>query len=175
MNPSAAAREGVGKLMKIGIDLGRKRPDLETAFGVSRGDPSSVEFCTARLTMSAARPDACRFLRLAAAQAALGSTPSDRVTTVRWEARAHPEVRQRTEDPTIRKFAAKSASRDRDRAERPIRCAAYQSIAVARPPNAFRRLKPKTQVSSPPVATTTPAPAHPWKSCRRALHRGGLN
>ncbi len=74
-------REGVGKLMQIGIELGRKtRPDLEIGIcGEHGGDPASVELChQLGLDYVSCAPGRVPIARLAAAQAALGFTPSDR-------------------------------------------------------------------------------------------------
>ncbi len=67
-------REGVGKLMQIGTELGKKtRPDLEVGIcGEHGGDPSSVEFCH-QIGLDYVSCSAFRvpIARLAAAQAAL--------------------------------------------------------------------------------------------------------
>ncbi len=67
-------REGVGKMMQIGTELGKKtRPDLEVGIcGEHGGDPSSVEFCH-QLGLDYVSCSAFRvpIARLAAAQAAL--------------------------------------------------------------------------------------------------------
>ncbi|MDR7540211.1 MAG: putative PEP-binding protein, partial [Armatimonadota bacterium] len=67
-------REGVGKLMRIGTELGKKtRPDLEVGIcGEHGGDPSSVEFCH-QIGLNYVSCSAFRvpIARLAAAQAAL--------------------------------------------------------------------------------------------------------
>jgi pyruvate, orthophosphate dikinase len=74
-------RDGVGKLMQIGIELGRKqRADLEVGIcGEHGGDPASVELChELGLDYVSCAPGRVPIARLAAAQAALGFTPSDR-------------------------------------------------------------------------------------------------
>ena len=74
-------REGVGALMRIGIERGRaQRPGLEIGIcGEHGGDPSSVEFChELGLDYVSCAPGRVPIARLAAAQAALGFTPSDR-------------------------------------------------------------------------------------------------
>jgi pyruvate,orthophosphate dikinase len=74
-------REGVGQLMKIAIERGRaQRSDLEIGIcGEHGGDPSSVEFChELGLDYVSCAPGRVPIARLAAAQAALGYTPSDR-------------------------------------------------------------------------------------------------
>jgi len=67
-------REGVGKLMQIGTELGKRtRPDLEVGIcGEHGGDPSSVEFCH-QIGLDYVSCSAFRvpIARLAAAQAAL--------------------------------------------------------------------------------------------------------
>jgi pyruvate, orthophosphate dikinase len=66
-------RKGVGKLLEIGRDLGRKgRPDIKLGIcGEHGGDPSSVEFChQAGLDYVSASPYRVPIARLAAAQAA---------------------------------------------------------------------------------------------------------
>ncbi|MCG0277540.1 MAG: pyruvate, phosphate dikinase [Thermanaeromonas sp.] len=67
-------RDGVGKLMKMGVELGRKtRPTLEIGIcGEHGGDPSSVEFChQIGLDYVSCSPFRVPVARLAAAQAAL--------------------------------------------------------------------------------------------------------
>ncbi len=67
-------QEGVGQLMKLAIDNGRKaRPDLEVGIcGEHGGDPASVEFCHyAGNNYVSCSPFRVPIARLAAAQAAL--------------------------------------------------------------------------------------------------------
>ncbi len=66
--------EGVGKLVEMGVQLGRKtRPDLEIGIcGEHGGDPESVAFCHgAGLNYVSASPYRVPIARLAAAQAAI--------------------------------------------------------------------------------------------------------
>jgi pyruvate,orthophosphate dikinase len=68
-------RVGVGELIRIGTERGRKtRPDLEVGIcGEHGGDPASVEFChQAGLDYVSCSPYRIPIARLAAAQAALG-------------------------------------------------------------------------------------------------------
>ncbi|MEK7403698.1 MAG: pyruvate, phosphate dikinase [Acidobacteriota bacterium] len=69
-------QEGVGKLVEMGIQLGRKtRPDLEIGIcGEHGGEPSSVEFCY-RVGMNyvSCSPYRVPIARLAAAQAAIAA------------------------------------------------------------------------------------------------------
>lgn len=70
-------REGVGSLIKIAVELGRKtRPDLEIGIcGEHGGDPSSVEFCyNVGMDYVSCSPYRVPIARLAAAQAALAKT-----------------------------------------------------------------------------------------------------
>jgi pyruvate,orthophosphate dikinase len=74
-------RKGVGKLMKIGADLGRTtRPDLKVGIcGEHGGEPSSVMFChQIGLNYVSASPYRVPIARLAAAQAAIGDIVRDR-------------------------------------------------------------------------------------------------
>ncbi len=67
-------REGVGKLVAMGVQLGRKaRPGLEVGIcGEHGGEPNSVEFCyTAGLNYVSCSPFRVPIARLAAAQAAI--------------------------------------------------------------------------------------------------------
>jgi pyruvate,orthophosphate dikinase len=67
-------REGVGKLVAMGVKLGRQaRPDLEVGIcGEHGGEPSSVEFChTAGLNYVSCSPFRVPIARLAAAHAAI--------------------------------------------------------------------------------------------------------
>jgi pyruvate,orthophosphate dikinase len=77
---------GVGKLMKLGVDLGRSaRPDLKVGIcGEHGGEPASVAFCD-QLGMNyvSCSPFRVPIARLAAAQSALtrrGSTDRTRAT-----------------------------------------------------------------------------------------------
>jgi pyruvate,orthophosphate dikinase len=73
----AIDREGVGKLMKIGVELGRKTsPNLEIGIcGEHGGEPTSVAFChEIGLNYVSCSPYRVPIARLAAARAALGIT-----------------------------------------------------------------------------------------------------
>ncbi len=74
-NPfEAIDQDGVGQLMKIGIEKGRKtRPDIKLGIcGEHGGEPSSVEFChRIGLTYVSCSPFRVPIARLAAAQAVL--------------------------------------------------------------------------------------------------------
>ncbi len=73
--------EGVGELVRIGIERGRKqRPTLEVGIcGEQGGDPASVAFChEVGMNYVSCAPGRIPIARLAAAQAALGYTPTDR-------------------------------------------------------------------------------------------------
>jgi pyruvate,orthophosphate dikinase len=68
-------REGVGELMRIGVERGRKaRPKLKVGIcGEHGGDPASVAFChEIALDYVSCSPFRVPIARLAAAQAALG-------------------------------------------------------------------------------------------------------
>jgi pyruvate,orthophosphate dikinase len=68
-------REGVGKLMRMAVELGRKtRPGMSIGIcGEHGGDPSSVEFChMLGLNYVSCSPYRVPVARLAAAQAAIG-------------------------------------------------------------------------------------------------------
>ncbi|GIK80114.1 MAG: Pyruvate, phosphate dikinase [Pseudorhodoplanes sp.] len=68
-------REGVGELVRIGVERGRKtRPNLKVGIcGEHGGDPASVGFChTVGLDYVSCSPFRAPIARLAAAQAALG-------------------------------------------------------------------------------------------------------
>jgi pyruvate, orthophosphate dikinase len=77
-------QEGVGKMITMGIELGRKtRPDLEIGIcGEHGGDPASVEFCY-RVGMNyvSCSPYRIPIARLAAAQAAITGDKSDTMRT----------------------------------------------------------------------------------------------
>jgi pyruvate,orthophosphate dikinase len=81
-NPFASIdREGVGELVRLGIERGRKqRPSLEVGIcGEQGGDPASVAFChEVGMNYVSCAPGRIPIARLAAAQAALGHTPTDR-------------------------------------------------------------------------------------------------
>jgi len=68
-------REGVGELVRIGVERGRKtRPNLKVGIcGEHGGDPASVAFChQVGLDYVSCSPFRVPIARLAAAQAALG-------------------------------------------------------------------------------------------------------
>ncbi|MEX1083311.1 MAG: putative PEP-binding protein, partial [Xanthobacteraceae bacterium] len=70
-------REGVGELVRIGVERGRKvRPQLKIGIcGEHGGDPASVVFChEVKLDYVSCSPFRVPIARLAAAQAALGKT-----------------------------------------------------------------------------------------------------
>ena len=70
-------QQGVGELVKIGVERGRKvRPKLKVGIcGEHGGDPASVAFChEAKLDYVSCSPYRVPIARLAAAQAALGKT-----------------------------------------------------------------------------------------------------
>ncbi len=74
-------RAGVGRLMQIAVEEGRKtRPDLEVGIcGEHGGDPSSIEFChQLGLNYVSCSPFRVPVARLAAAQAALGQVARDK-------------------------------------------------------------------------------------------------
>jgi pyruvate,orthophosphate dikinase len=74
-------REGVGELVRIGIERGRKqRPGLEVGIcGEQGGDPASIAFChEVGMNYVSCAPGRIPVARLSAAQAALGHTPTDR-------------------------------------------------------------------------------------------------
>jgi pyruvate,orthophosphate dikinase len=77
-------QEGVGKMIIMGIELGRKtRPDLEIGIcGEHGGDPSSVEFCY-RVGMNyvSCSPYRIPIARLAAAQAAISGDKTESMRT----------------------------------------------------------------------------------------------
>jgi pyruvate,orthophosphate dikinase len=67
-------REGVGEMIRIGIERGRRtKPDLKVGIcGEHGGEPSSVEFChQVRMTYVSCSPFLIPIARLAAAQARL--------------------------------------------------------------------------------------------------------
>jgi len=70
-------QQGVGELVKIGVERGRKvRPKLKIGIcGEHGGDPASVAFChETKLDYVSCSPFRVPIARLAAAQAALGKT-----------------------------------------------------------------------------------------------------
>ncbi len=74
-------RDGVGKLIEIGVTLGRKtRPDLKVGIcGEHGGEPSSVHFChQVGLNYVSCSPYRVPIARLAAAQAALEQIEQDK-------------------------------------------------------------------------------------------------
>ncbi len=81
---AAIDQEGVGKLIEMAIQLGRKsRPDLEIGIcGEHGGEPSSVEFCyRAGMNYVSCSPYRVPIARLAAAQAAIAGDKSEMTRT----------------------------------------------------------------------------------------------
>jgi len=77
---SVLDQEGVGELIRIGIERGRKtRPDLKVGIcGEHGGESSSVEFChRVRMTYVSCSPYMIPVARLAAAQARVKEHPAD--------------------------------------------------------------------------------------------------
>ena len=75
-------RKGVGKLMRIGVELGRKkRPSLEIGIcGEHGGDPASIEFChELGLNYVSCSPFRMLVARLAAAHAALKTGEAEKL------------------------------------------------------------------------------------------------
>jgi pyruvate,orthophosphate dikinase len=75
-------RKGVGKLMRIAVELGRKkRPDLEIGIcGEHGGDPASIEFCNELgLNYVSCSPFRIPVARLAAAHAALKAGEAEKL------------------------------------------------------------------------------------------------
>jgi pyruvate, orthophosphate dikinase len=73
-------QKGVGKLVQIGVDLGRRaKPDLKVGVcGEHGGDPDSIRFFQkAGLDYVSCSPYRVPIARLAAAQAALAQKPTD--------------------------------------------------------------------------------------------------
>jgi len=81
---AAIDQEGVGKMIEMGIQLGRKaRPDLEIGIcGEHGGEPSSVEYCY-RVGMDyvSCSPYRIPIARLAAAQAAISDDKTESMRT----------------------------------------------------------------------------------------------
>ena len=82
MNPFEALDQvGVGKLMKMAVDLGRKtRPDIKLGIcGEHGGEPSSIAFCHhLGLSYVSCSPFRVPLARLAAAQATFASEEKDK-------------------------------------------------------------------------------------------------
>ncbi len=81
---AAIDRGGVGKLIEMGIRLGREtKPELEVGIcGEHGGEPSSVEFCyKAGMNYVSCSPYRVPIARLAAAQAALSGDKSEAMRT----------------------------------------------------------------------------------------------
>jgi pyruvate,orthophosphate dikinase len=78
-------QEGVGELVEIGIERGRKtRPDIKLGIcGEHAGDPASIAFCEkVGLTYISCSPFRVPIARLAAAQAALNMKAADKASAV---------------------------------------------------------------------------------------------
>ncbi len=103
-NPFASVdQDGVGELMKVGVDNGRKtRPDIKLGIcGEHGGDPSSVHFChNIGLDYVSCSPFRVPIARLAAAQAALASESNPENTS-------SSAMKKSTKKKTAAKKAAK--------------------------------------------------------------------
>jgi pyruvate, orthophosphate dikinase len=81
---SVLDRDGVGELIRIGIERGRRtRPDLKIGIcGEHGGEPSSVEFChQVKMTYVSCSPFAIPIARLSAAQARIKALHASEGTT----------------------------------------------------------------------------------------------
>ena len=96
-------REGVGELMRIGVERGRKtRKDLKVGIcGEHGGDPASVAFChEVGLDYVSCSPFRVPIARLAAAQAALGKDAASQASMEHCDPAIRPRPRKsRTCDP----------------------------------------------------------------------------
>src|SRR4029434_891602 len=84
-------REGVGELVRIGVERGRKtKAKLKVGIcGEHGGDPASVAFChEIALDYVSCSPFRVPIARLAAAQAALGKGPAGEASPSEWGATA---------------------------------------------------------------------------------------
>ena len=88
-------QQGVGELVKIGVERGRKvRPKLKVGIcGEHGGDPASVAFChEVKLDYVSCSPFRVPIARLAAAQAALGKTRGQHGVAVVLRRKGGPAV-----------------------------------------------------------------------------------
>jgi pyruvate, orthophosphate dikinase len=126
-------REGVGRLMKIAIEDGRRtKPDLKLGIcGEHGGDPSSVEFCDALgLDYVSCSPYRLPIARLAAAQAVLKQRKSER------------DMAKKAGKKVVKKKVAKKAApkkAPKKVAKKPARKAAPKMAAMAPPTSGLPR------------------------------------
>ena len=150
---------GVGKLVKIGVELGRTtRPKLKIGIcGEHGGEPTSVEFChRTKLDYVSCSPFRIPIARLAAGQAAVreGATVSGKPA----KAAAKPAPKA--------KAPAKKAARPAPKAKAPAKKAAK---AAPKAPAKKKVVKPgpKKPVKPAPKAKAKPAPKKPAKKGRK--------
>jgi pyruvate,orthophosphate dikinase len=124
-------QEGIGELIKFGIDRGRSsRPELKVGIcGEHGGDPDSVKFCH-RVGMNyvSCSPFRVPIARLAAAQAAVEDKKSENKsnTTVK-EVKSMAKVTAKKATPAAKKAAAKPAAK---KAAAPVKKAAAKKTAT---------------------------------------------
>jgi pyruvate,orthophosphate dikinase len=113
-------RDGVGKLVEMGVRLGRQtRPDLEVGIcGEHGGDPSSIEFChLAGLNYVSCSPFRVPVARLAAAQAAIQHKVAKAPAKAKSPARKAPAKAKKPAKAPARKSPAKSKTATRARSK----------------------------------------------------------
>ena len=121
-------REGVGELVRIGVERGRKvRKDLKVGIcGEHGGDPASVAFChEVGLDYVSCSPFRVPIARLAAAQAALGKKAGGR----KLEEHARRGSSMRYADVTIEVIVARARADHRPAAIACTRSRDYDAVA----------------------------------------------
>ena len=177
-NPFASIdREGVGAMMKLGIDRGRTtRPDIKLGIcGEHGGDPASVKFChSLGLSYVSCSPYRVPTARLAAAQAAIEEEFSSQPQTTNTMATA----KTTTKKPAAKKAPAKKAPAKKTPAKKaPAKAAAPKAAPAEKPapkkapakkaaaPKAAPAEKPAVKKAAPKKAPAKKAAAAPAKKC----------
>jgi pyruvate,orthophosphate dikinase len=155
-NPfSSIDRDGVGSLMRIGVEKGRAaRPDIKLGIcGEHGGDPSSVEFChELGLSYVSCSPFRVPVARLAAAQAALKESKAakaDKAKPVGTAKRKSAPKKPVTKKKAPKKAAKKAARKAVKKAKKVVKQA--KKAVVRRIEKTARKARPTKKTARKPV------------------------
>ena len=152
-NPFASIdREGVGAMMKLGVNLGRQtRPDIKLGIcGEHGGDPASVKFChSLGLTYVSCSPYRVPTARLAAAQAAIEEAVANAAAKA-------PAAKAVAKKAVAKKAAPKAVAAKPAAKKAPAKKPAAAPKAAAKKPAAKAPAK-KVAPKAAPAKKATPA------------------
>ena len=157
-NPFASIdREGVGAMMKLGVNLGRQtRPDIKLGIcGEHGGDPASVKFChSLGLTYVSCSPYRVPTARLAAAQAAIEEAVAN--AAAKAPAKKAPAAKAVAKKAVAKKAAPKAVAAKPAAKKAPAKKPAAAPKAAAKKPAAKAPAK-KVAPKAAPAKKATPA------------------